>query len=81
MFTFRCVMENHSTKHIRQGLMSTDEMCDLYLMYWTKVTNEENEEEYLLEGSNFCQSSGPPSTSWQTLGLQNIPVIESSTLT
>ena len=74
-------MENLSTKHIKQGLSSKDEMCDLYLMYWTNVTNKDSEEEDLLEGSNFCQSSGPPSTTWQTLGLQNIPVIESSTLT
>ena len=73
-------MENMGTKHIKQGLSSTDEMCDLYLMYWSWVTKEENEEQSLLEGTNFCQSYGPPSTTWQTLGMRNIPVIQSSTL-
>ena len=73
-------MENMGTKHIKQGLSSTDEMCDLYLMYWSTVTKEHNEEGSLLEGTNFCQSYGPPSTTWQSLGLRNIPVIQSSTL-
>ena len=73
-------MENMGTKHIKQGLSSTDEMCDLYLMYWSWVTKEENEEQSLLEETNFCQSYGPPSTTWQTLGMRNIPVIQSSTL-
>ena len=73
-------MENIGTKHVKQGLASTDEMCDLYLMYWTYVENEENEEASLIEGGNFCQSRGPPTTTWETLGLRNIPIIESSTL-
>ena len=73
-------MENLSTRHIKQGLSSRDEMCDLYLMYWSEVNNNENEEESLLEGSNFCQSYGPPETTWEKVGLQNIPLIESSTL-
>ena len=71
-------MENLSTKRIKQGLSSKDEMCDLYMMYWTSVENKEKEEDSLLEGSNFCQSFGPPSTTWQTLGLHNIPVLEST---
>ena len=73
-------MENMGTKHIRQGLSSTDEMCDLYLMYWSKAGKEGKEESSLLQGSNFCQSQGPPSTTWETLGLRNIPIIQSSTL-
>ena len=74
-------MENLSTKRIKQGLSSKDEMCDLYMMYWTSVENMEKEEDSLLEGSNFCQSFGPPSTTWQTLGLNNIPVLESTIIT
>ena len=73
-------MENVGTKHVRQGLSSLDEMCDLYLMYWSKVTKEDDEEASLIEGSNVCQSFGPPATTWQTLGLRNIPVVQSSTL-
>ena len=72
-------MENVGTRHVKQGLSSFDEMCDLYLMYWSKVTREDNAEENLIDGSNVCQSSGPPTTTWQTLGLGNIPSIQSST--
>ena len=75
-------MENLSTKHVRQGLSSKDEMCDLYMMYWSEVTTSKgNEEESLLKGSNFCQTSGPPTTTWQSSGLRNIPLLESSSLT
>ena len=75
-------MENLSTKHVKQGLSSKNEMCDLYMMYWSEVTTSEgNEEESLLEGSNFCQSSGPPKSTWELSGMKNIPTIESSTLT
>jgi hypothetical protein len=38
------------------------------------------QEKYLLQGANFCWSSGPPTTSWQSLGLNNIPNIEASKL-
>ena len=73
-------MENIGTKHVRQGLKSTDEMCDLYMMYWVDVEDDKKEERSLIEGGNVCQSYGPPATTWQKLGLTNIPTIESSTL-
>ena len=70
---FRCTMMNLGEKYVGQGLASTDEMCDLYLMYWTV-----EEEGGGIEGNNFCWSRGLPDTTWQSLGFNNIPAEETS---
>ena len=71
----RCIMLNMSTSRVRQGLASYDEMCDVYIMYWV-WGNHTN----LLQGNTFCLNPGPPSTTWSSLGLNNIPEIEATTL-
>ena len=70
----RCTMLNMSSRRVRQGLASYDEMCDVYMMYWV-WGNHTN----LLQGNTFCLNPGPPST-WSSLGLNNIPEIEATTL-
>lgn len=52
-FAFRCTMMNWGSNLVLQGLASYNEMCDLYLMYWT--VEEEGGE---LAGDNFCWSPG-----------------------
>ena len=70
---FRCTMMNFGEKFVGQGLASTDEMCDLYLMYWT--IEEEGGD---IERENFCWSPGLPSITWKSLGFNNIPVEETT---
>jgi hypothetical protein len=65
---FRCAMMNIGPGPIRQGLASFDEMCDLYLMYWTQESEGGD-----LEKGNYCWSSGLPRVTWTSLGLNNIP--------
>ena len=72
----RCTMVNLSSRDVKQGLASYDEMCDLYMMYYV----ESNDENQLLEQSNFCWSQGPPKVSWHNLGLRNVPNILASSL-
>jgi hypothetical protein len=69
-------MVNLSSKDIKQGLASYDEMCDLYMIYYV----DSDQESDLLEGSNFCWSAGPPEVTWHNLGLRNIPNIPASSL-
>ena len=69
-------MVNLEAADVRQGLASYDEMCDAYMMYYVESTQEND----LLEGSNFCWSSGPPKVTWQSLGLRDIPNAAASTL-
>ena len=76
----RCTMVNLTPTEVRQGLASYDEMCDVYMMYWADPGDDEDQENYLLQGANFCWSSGPPNVSWQALGLNNIPNVQASKL-
>ena len=69
-------MVNLSSSHVKQGLSSSDEMCDLYLIYYVESESESD----LLQRSNFCWSSGPPEVSWPQLGLRDIPNIPASSL-
>ena len=68
VIAFRCGMMNLSDRPVRQGLASYDEMCDLYMLYWT-----EEGEGGQLEKSNYCWSQGLPSVTWNSLGLSGIP--------
>ena len=65
---FRCTMMNFGSSFVRQGLASSDEMCDLYLLYYT-----EEGEGGAIEGPNFCWSEGLPAVTWKRLGFNNIP--------
>ena len=65
-------MLNMSGREVRQGLTSSDEMCDTYLVY----TGHSG----LLEGNTVCTNPGPPASNWTTLGFNNIPQIQASTL-
>ena len=69
-------MVNLSSRDVKQGLASYDEMCDLYMMYYV----ESEDESQLLEQSNFCWSKGPPEVTWHNLGLRNVPNILASSL-
>ena len=66
VIAFRCGMMNLGDRPVRQGLASFNEMCDLYMMYWTEKDGE------LTEG-NYCWSMGPPDSTWHSLGLKNFP--------
>ena len=68
VIAFRCGMINLGDKAVRQGLASFDEMCDLYMLYWTQET-----EGGPLESGNYCWSQGLPSVTWLSLGLRDIP--------
>ena len=71
----RCTMLNMSSREVRQGLASYDEMCDVYIMYWVWGNHTS-----LLQGNTFCISQGPPTTTWASLGLNNIPETLATTL-
>jgi len=71
----RCVMLNMGAARVRQGLASYHEMCDVYIMYWVEGNHTK-----LLQRPAHCTSSGPPSTTWQSLGFRNIPETAASTL-
>ena len=71
----RCTMLNMSSREVRQGLASYDEMCDVYIMYWVWGNHTR-----LLQGNTFCISQGPPTTTWASLGLNNIPETLATTL-
>ena len=67
----RCTMLNMSGREVRQGLASSDEMCDVYLVYTAPE---------LLEGNTVCTNPGPPASNWTTLGFNNIPQTAASSL-
>ena len=69
----RCTMLNLSSRTVRQGLASYQEMCDVYLVYWVRG-NHTN----LLQGNTYC--TNPPRISWTDLGFNNIPEIQATTL-
>ena len=69
----RCTMLNMSSRTVRQGLASYDEMCDVYLMYWVWGNHTR-----LLQGNTYC--TNPPQTTWAGLGFNNIPEIQATTL-
>ena len=69
VIAFRCSMMNLGDGVVRQGLTSFDEMCDLYMLYWT----EKAEGGQLESGRNYCWSQGLPSVTWYSLGLKGIP--------
>ena len=69
-------MLNMSGREVRQGLASSDEMCDVYLVYSGPGPGQAG----LLEGNTVCTNPGPPASNWTTLGFNNIPQIQASTL-
>ena len=71
----RCTMLNMRSVDVRQGLASYDEMCDLYMMYWVWGNHTR-----LLQGNSYCTSTGPPSTTWEALGFNNIPETRATNL-
>ena len=69
----RCTMLNLSSRTVRQGLASYDEMCDVYLMYWVWGNHTR-----LLQGKTYC--TNPSHTSWANQGFNNIPEVQATTL-
>jgi len=62
----RCHLVNNEDRSVQIGPSGTDEMCNFYLMYWTKPDADIEH--------HSCVSSGPPEFRWKSAGLENIPM-------
>lgn len=57
----RCTMDNYQDHYVHVGATGNDEMCNFYLMYYTKGDR-------ILE-KKFCFTPGPPIYYWRYDGL------------
>ncbi|CAB3407921.1 unnamed protein product [Caenorhabditis bovis] len=65
MVTARCILKNNENRDIAMGATGEDEMCNLYVMYWTDGDVMED---------NTCFSPGAPNYRWSSeAALNHIP--------
>jgi len=70
----RCTMVSERNRITKIGSTNEDEMCNFYMMYWTKGNSLKNK---------YCFSSGPPFYYWNRSSnpsLNNIPDTEASSI-
>ncbi|KAJ1362751.1 putative peptidylglycine alpha-hydroxylating monooxygenase 1 [Parelaphostrongylus tenuis] len=66
MVAARCIMKNDENRVVTMGSTAEDEMCNLYVMYWTDGDR--------VLSDNTCSSPGAPFYHWSSdAGLNHIP--------